>query len=172
VNCCYWDDMRDECPNRRLDELPMCEKHMRRTFRRALVDGLLPPDVFKVIAQEAVRELGIGMQYRDVVLSSHLKEAREQAQREAYEKREREGVVYYVQLTGGRVKIGWTRDLAARMATFRARPEDVLATEPGAYAIEKRRHQQFSDERIGSSEEFTQSARLMEHIARLARQPA
>jgi len=142
----------------------MCDKHMRLTFRMALVEGALPADVFKVICQDAIDELGIRMQHNDARDTSA-------ARRDAYEKREREGVVYYVQLTGGRVKIGWTRDLEARMSVFRARMEDVLATEPGAYNIEKRRHRQFASDRIGRTEEFVQSDRLMAHIARLAEQP-
>jgi hypothetical protein len=172
MNCCFRDEREPECDNLRLGELPMCPKHMRATFRNALVAGMLPPDVFKAICADAVEELGIAMQYRDVALSSHLDTERKRAQRAAYDKREREGVVYYVQLTGGRVKIGWTRDLEQRMATFRARMEDVLATEPGAYNIEKRRHRQFAADRIGRTEEFNQSDRLMAHIARLAEQPA
>ena len=170
-NCCFTDEHVDECQSMRLEGLPMCPGHMRYTFRQALVDGMLPADVFKAICADAVRELGVAMEYRRVALSSHLDTERKREQRAAYDKREREGVVYYVQLTGDRVKIGWTRDLEARMATFRARMEDVLATEPGAYNIEKRRHRQFAADRIGRTEEFKQSDRLMAHIARLAEQP-
>ena len=172
MNCCYTDEHVDRCENRRAGELPMCDRHMRRTFRNALIDGALPADVFKAICQDAIDELGIRMQYRDVPHSAHLEHARRRAAEEAATKVQKPGTVYYVRLTGDRIKIGWTRDLETRMAAFRARMDDVLATEPGTMADEARRHREFTTERIGRSEEFKQSDRLLAHIARLAAQSA
>lgn len=168
MTCCHVNEYDERCDARRLGELPMCQRHLVRMFRDALVAGALPADVFKIICQDAIDELGIRMQHNDVALSSFIAAKRQQATEEAARRARAEGFVYYVRLTGDRVKIGWSRDPDARVATFRARPEDVLAVEPGDMALEARRHRQFSDERIGRSEDFEHSAQLAAHIARLA----
>lgn len=69
-------------------------------------------------------------------------------------------VVYYIRF-GDRVKIGTTFDLQARLSVI---PHDeVLGTEPGSYALEKRRHRQFAADRV-VGEWFRLSPGLIAHI--------
>lgn len=75
-------------------------------------------------------------------------------------------VVYYVQL-GKYIKIGTTRNLAKRMATFYAAPEQVLAVEPGGQSRERERHKQFAHLRH-RGELFQPGSELLGHV-KLAR---
>lgn len=174
MNCCFTDDLEDECENRRMSRLPMCEKHMRLTFRMAVHEGALPADVFKAICQDAIESFALKERFNDMALNAAMGVAqRNREAREAQRKAEAQGAVYYVRLTGGRVKIGWTTNLAARIATYRARPEDLLAVEAGTRELEAARHRQFARERINKRlEDFNLSERLAQHIATLAGQGA
>ena len=79
--------------------------------------------------------------------------------------RPRIDVVYYLRLDE-RVKIGTT---FAPRQRFAALPHDeVLAFELGDRAVERRRHREFADDRLGTSEWFALSARLRAHTAALA----
>jgi len=74
-------------------------------------------------------------------------------------------VVYYLRL-GDRVKIGTTFTPRQRFAVL---PHDeVLAFERGDRILEHRRHAEFADDRLGTSEWFASSPRLRTHIAGLA----
>lgn len=171
MNCCYSDEEEDSCDNRRLGELPMCAHHMRATFRTALVEGMLPADVFQAICQDAVHALGIGERLHSIRIDAAIAQARRN--REAREREQKPGAVYYVRLTGDRIKIGWTTNLAVRLATYRSRPEDLLAVEPGPKTLEAERHAQFAAERLDKRlEDFEMSERLAQHIATLNAQRA
>ena len=170
--CCYtWpsDRVRGEvatCENRRLPGLPMCQKHMYWTFREAIYDQTLPTDVWVELAKETEHMMSI----RETVERFHFNhELRSERQaREVERRREREeavSVVYYVALTGGRIKIGTTMNLAQRMKAFRVRDEDVLAIEQGGRLVELERHRQFAHLRIGRTEEFRRAPDLEDHIA-------
>lgn len=77
--------------------------------------------------------------------------------------------VYYLR-RAGRVKIGWTGDLKARMRVLR--PDELLAVEPGCRHIEKGRHHQFHSLRLRETdgiEWFTAAEPLLAHIAQMAR---
>ncbi len=72
-------------------------------------------------------------------------------------------VVYYMRV-GTRCKIGFTTNLAARIAVFN--PEELLATEPGGCLREGERHIQF--ERLRTTGEwFRYEDELVEHVTRL-----
>jgi hypothetical protein len=73
-------------------------------------------------------------------------------------------VVYYIRF-GDRVKIGTTNRLTQRL--YAIPHDEVLATEPGSYALERERHTQFREDRV-IGEWFQMSPRLMEHIKGLA----
>lgn len=74
-------------------------------------------------------------------------------------------VVYYLRL-GERVKIGTT---FAPRQRFAALPHDeVLAFERGGRDLERRRHREFADDRLGTSEWFALGAGLRAHTAVLA----
>ena len=69
------------------------------------------------------------------------------------------GHVYYAERFG-RIKIGWSSDVAQRMGTLKA---VLLATEPGDRHLERQRHAQFSADRI-VGEWFQASPALEAHI--------
>lgn len=80
--------------------------------------------------------------------------------------RDRSPVVYYIRF-GDRVKIGTTTDLQTRLTAIPY--DEVLATEPGSYDLEKRRHVQLRASRIYANREwFWLSDEVREHIAGLA----
>ena len=95
----------------------------------------------------------------------------QRARDEAHQKRRDEAyaeqsVVYYVRLGSGRIKIGYTTNLRARLIQLRLHEHDVLATEPGGRQVEAARHNQFRSERMGRRhEDFDDTPRLATHIA-------
>lgn len=73
------------------------------------------------------------------------------------------GVVYYMRFSD-RVKIGFTTDLEARSKQIPF--DEVVAAEPGTYALERRRHTEFLEERMSERGEwFTLTPRLAFHMA-------
>lgn len=76
----------------------------------------------------------------------------------------REGVVYYIQF-GNRIKIGTSTSLRSRLDSLPY--DEVLATEPGGYDVERKRHDQFADCRI-KGEWFEPTQALLTHVAKLA----
>lgn len=75
--------------------------------------------------------------------------------------------VYYLMLGPTTVKIGTTRDVTARVQQLRSELQYVVALERGSYEIERQRHLQFADERLGLKEDFRLSDRLKAHIESL-----
>ena len=74
-------------------------------------------------------------------------------------------VVYYLRLDE-RVKIGTTFTPRQR---FAALPHDeVLAFERGGRGLERQRHAEFADDRLGTSEWFALSPRIRAHVRALA----
>ena len=83
-----------------------------------------------------------------------------------------QAVVYYIRLPGDRIKIGTTTNMTIRLTGLRVHREDVLATEPGGYDLERARHQQFDGLRYPSvrgrrTEDFKPGQVLLDHIAML-----
>lgn len=76
------------------------------------------------------------------------------------------GHVYYIR-RGDLIKIGFTTDLNKRMMSHL--PDEVLAVEPGSYALEASRHRQFATLRHGRGEWFKDDPALREHIAGLVK---
>jgi hypothetical protein len=74
--------------------------------------------------------------------------------------------VYYIRI-GNRIKIGTTGDFKRRMGQLM--PDEVLAIEPGGYALEKERLGQFRRWRL-IGERFAPAPDLMEHIAAVRKQ--
>lgn len=79
----------------------------------------------------------------------------------------REDIVYYI-LFGNRIKIGISATLRSRLDAL-PRGVKVLATEPGGRAVERERHEQFADCRVGG-EWFRMTRPLLVHVAKLALQ--
>jgi hypothetical protein len=75
-------------------------------------------------------------------------------------------VVYYMRV-GNRVKIGYSTNLASRIASVM--PEEVLAVEPGGRMLEGVRHRQFADLHV-TREWFRHEGALTAHIEKLQAQ--
>lgn len=89
-------------------------------------------------------------------------------QRAAIERSAGTSLVYYVDLYGSAIKIGTSTNVLKRLSQLRRESHHLLAVEPGGYAVENKRHRQFSRERHESGrEDFSRSPRLLDHIARL-----
>lgn len=95
----------------------------------------------------------------------HIKTLAPQVESESArtERQARESVVYYVQL-GDRIKIGTTTNLANRLRSFYALPDQLLAIEPGGLVRERERHQQFAAQRFPRTELFAPSDELHDII--------
>lgn len=73
-------------------------------------------------------------------------------------------VVYFIEL-GEQVKIGTTTDLRLRIASLQLPPAArTILTLDGSYDLEARLHRQFADERLGRSEWFTLSPRILDFV--------
>lgn len=90
----------------------------------------------------------------------------EQEQEDAAESvRQRDSWVYYVDL-GQHIKIGYTSNLRARLASLRAHPSELLAIEPGGRNVEKARHHMFRAIRLDAREHFAPTPELLTWIAK------
>jgi hypothetical protein len=79
-----------------------------------------------------------------------------------------ESLVYYApHPTKPLIKIGVTQNLHKRMRGLGVRR--VLATEPGGYRLERKRHGQFASLRVSGSEWFRSTDWLLQHTANLVR---
>jgi hypothetical protein len=145
----------------------MCLKHTQETCRIAILDGGLPADCFGEIVRFTDSAIKLKQLARDVESSHRLGQIQRRRASEERRRKMVDCVVYYVRLTGGRIKIGWTSNLEQRLAAYRSRPEDLLATEPGDNVTEHERHKQFAHLRIGRSEDFHEAPDLLAHIASL-----
>lgn len=151
VQCCWPDCFRQSDH----PEVPLCGDHLLEAGLTWLRDNL-------DIVREVVEATPV-----PVLMSRELRTAGQRAA-ERPPPEQGEAVVYYIRMRGtDRVKIGTTTSLPQRMVALRADGEDLMATEPGGYDVEWRRHHQFADERYGRREEFALSERLLEHIASL-----
>jgi len=74
-------------------------------------------------------------------------------------------VVYYLRY-GSSVKIGTTFNPRQRFGALLH--EEVLAFELGDRTVEQRRHREFADDRLGTSEWFALTDRVRAHIDALA----
>lgn len=158
---CCWPECFHEIDH---PDLPLCGAHVRQVGLRWVGDNI-------DLVRTAVTETPAA----EVVLDDARRRAEQHRTTARWEPasqdpREAGMVVYYIRVRGAdRVKIGTTSNLRQRMVSLRADGADLLATEPGGYAVERRRHQEFADERIGAREEFALSDRLAVHIADLSR---
>lgn len=141
-------------------DIPLCESHYREVGLRWISANI-----------DTVREAVLATPAREVVLADAQRRVAidRLAERPPREPGDESGwIVYYIRMRGSeRVKIGTTSNLRLRMETLRADGADLLATEPGGYTVELRRHRQFAEERYGRREEFALSDRLAAHIASL-----
>ena len=97
-----------------------------------------------------------------------ITEQRERQEAVSAAEPEARGVVYYLSF-GGLVKIGFSASFSTRMTAI---PHDeVLATEPGDYRLEKQRHREFAAHLVdGQREWFAMHHALLDHIAAVREQ--
>lgn len=126
---------------------PICHRHIVKLIKWWALDGMDE----RRIANEAERA------------SFRERDAQRNAARIA------QGLVYYVREGDGTIKIGYTTNLKERLYALRILPENVLATEPGPPQLERMRHKQFKDVRLGRWERFNESPELMSHIDMLVK---
>lgn len=74
-------------------------------------------------------------------------------------------VVYYLRYAD-RIKIGTTAHPRQRLGAIWH--DELLAFEPGDRLVERRRHAQFAEERLGRTEWFTRSEALTAHVGALS----
>lgn len=128
---------------------PICRRHAEKIHRRMAENEAAKANLLRDLVTETLA------QNRDPDA-----EAREKRRSEAYAA---QSVVYYVRI-GDHVKIGTTTNLHQRLNSLRIDHDALLATEPGSYELERRRHLEFADERVGRREDFNPSRRLLAHI--------
>jgi Meiotically Up-regulated Gene 113 (MUG113) protein len=148
----------------------------------ALIDALDRDDpAYKIVMVEIVRLRRYVDDITEEMVARVIQHARERAAREAEESREvsrltgrnmptptvTSPVVYYARIAD-QVKIGMTTSIAARMASLGA--EELLATEPGGFDVEKMRHRQFHGLHL-RGEWFRLEAPLTSHIEELRSNP-
>lgn len=114
-------------------------------------------------------DFGFDLADPDIVRGA-IRAGRRRHQRQAEEEREAKAqveatgeVVYYMRI-GNRVKIGFSASLTLRLATIN--PEELMATEPGGWALEQHRHRQFRKLRT-NGEWFKLAEPLTTHIVGL-----
>lgn len=151
---------RVECDSRRYYESPMCRKHLYSTIGFAIESGSISDSLLRDLFRNSAVRLELAS---ELARASHQHDERVAKRKAAHA----DYVVYYVRLTGDRIKIGWTANLDQRLRSYRARACDLLAIEYGGQPVEAQRHRQFAAERIGRTEEFEMSKRLADHIAQL-----
>lgn len=138
-------------PMEGLTSIPICGPHANGVVREMKRPWMRDAEAARHREMEE-RYKALGPGYREALLAERRRNDLEHVQ------------VYYVLLSPGIVKIGYTKFILNRMASFRASLSALLATEPGGREVEKRRHAQFAQERIGRREDFRLTPRLQSHI--------
>lgn len=172
--CCYTHDGVVACTSRRVEGLPMCERHTVHTIRQAIVERMIPDDAFSALVKDTDEMIRMKRITEEMEMTKYLNDMdrskRVEAMKAAVDSLPElrpEAVVYYVRLIGDRIKIGTTTNLKMRLATYRARPEDLIAVERGGRDIERWRHIQFDHLRIGAREDFSMAPELQRHMDQL-----
>lgn len=83
----------------------------------------------------------------------------------------RDGSSVYFAQADDRIKIGWSKQVSARLASLQTgcpSPIRLLGTIPGSRAVERRLHEQFASLRL-SGEWFRAAPELLAHIAAVAK---
>ena len=77
------------------------------------------------------------------------------------------GYVYYARI-GRNIKIGYAKNVRSRLSSYPPETE-LLAVEPGGYALELERLGQFSEDLVWGNEWFHPSRELKDHVAMIRR---
>jgi hypothetical protein len=168
--------------------IPQHEQRLTQAAWNKYLKYIQPDDPAKLMILGVFREYELGgiavseetaamaVKLGHVRHQRNLAERAEQERRAAEKRREVEtfrkllddnplGIVYYLR-RGDLLKIGTTAKYHARMRALR--PDEVLAVEPGSYALEHERHRQFSSCRwAAGSEYFHMGDELIAHVRQL-----
>ncbi|MGW3321126.1 GIY-YIG nuclease family protein [Streptomyces virginiae] len=171
--------------------IPQHDKRLTQAVWNRYLKYIEPDDPAKIAILGIFREYELGdIAITDETAAMAVKLGRVRYQRSLQERAERErrdaevrhvvetfrkllddhpdGIVYYVR-RGDLVKIGTTTRYDARMRALR--PDEVLAVEPGSYALEHQRHQEFAAcQWSRGSEYFHMNAELKTHVLQLRSQ--
>lgn len=125
--------------------------------------GLDPssPEGQRKAAEVIRRRLKGDARIQESIRASGIKAAEREAAIQSFDGTE---CVYYLDLYGSMVKIGYTGHLLNRIGQLRRDRTHLLAVEPGGRATERLRHRQFREERQDGREDFARSERLLAHI--------
>lgn len=138
--------------------IALCSPHIYRlaTTKPFLTRGVSEQQriMWKVREEEGTKE-----EQRIERMKQRRWEVEEQLRQEALAA---QSVVYYI-ARGDLIKIGFTTNMAQRMASLM--PDAILATEPGDRTLEKRRHKQFKHLRAPlGNEYFSVHPDLLTHV--------
>lgn len=136
--------------------LPLCEEH-KIAVALAVVPDLLAGALVEIRADHYNTARPLSEELAHVIDSATAAASPTRANHPA--------LVYFL-LNGGRVKIGHTRGLSARVRALSLREEAVVLLLHGGPSLERALHQKFARDRIGGSEWFELSADMVGFIAR------
>lgn len=163
------DNGRD-CPNYVIPDSPinLCPDHFEVAYEWIARDRGHEPNRMPALC--AICGHHIGRQISEGWVCEHCGyrqgDSRPEHVRQAIERIDwRPAVVYYIRF-GDRIKIGTTYSLRRRLSSLPV--DELLAIEHGSYDQEAKRHEQFAETRIGSTEWFHASPELEAHIRRLS----
>lgn len=138
---------------------PICLHHAGKlyTFLRSTIERVDRETTLDRMSSNP----GEALDAKDALYLSRIETQRERAKFRPEPER-----VYYVQV-GDLIKIGTTTQLARRLANYPPGAK-LLATEPGGYVVEGRRHRQFRHLLAERNEWFRPGPELLDHIGALA----
>jgi hypothetical protein len=150
TTCIALDERGRDCRADPMEDapIPLCRRHMRIAYLH-YADTLrfhtdpTPEEIADIERDPGVHALGLNLRGRDPV-------------------------VYYIKI-GNHIKIGYTTDLATRMAALQ--PDHIFGTERGDRDLERQRHEQFAHLRSKGREYFDPADDLMAHIIEVCSRP-
>lgn len=168
---CCWVDRDRGCTSQAIHpKVPLCDSHVRAAVdwatehRVQLAKTQMERQQLPKLAADIAQSPEQQDQARRDQFARNVRAQRDKIHRVVAQAGE---VVYYVRLDAGRIKVGVSYDLRARLQAFRAPAAALLAAEPGDVAVEKQRHAQFAahrTDRPGSREEYHPAPELMAWI--------
>jgi hypothetical protein len=152
---CIYTSPTSICESRPFADTPLCQHHLGEIILQGVEGG---------IGDLLFGELGQAFR-------AHLDEtAPERTARVEAAAEARRGAatsfVYYLRIYDS-VKIGHTVNVRRRVGELRVDMAGLLAVEPGGADLERERHLQFAQHRLGRRENFVPVPALMAHIAAL-----
>jgi hypothetical protein len=134
--------------------VPLCDEHKLEVVLAVV------PKLLSMSIKEARSRNEDGSRY----LSPAAAHVVSSAQPATWPETERHSSLVYFLANGGRVKIGHTKGLAARIRSLSLRPSAVLLLLHGGASLERALHEKFASHRIDDSEWFELAAHIVRFI--------